>query len=244
MKIYFGTLVLAGQPVNCGFEYLSNLGLCKEFLQKKYAGGLGIYAQKYERDVFLNSNPGKEWKEDAENKAMICLASDYLLPYNRMLFHSVAFVYKGNAFLVTAPSGTGKTTQYKNLKELYGDDIQIICGDNPVLHFIDQNIMVHPSPWKGKEGYGSMLVAPLGGIVYLKQASENRITQMEPKDAVIPIFNAINTYSKTPKLVDQMFKLEEKLITSVPVYLYENTGTLESSEILLNTLRKEVCHEI
>lgn len=244
MEKYYGTLILAGCPVNIMFHFWQNMEHCGKFLARTIGKGSFVSAEEYEKEAYYHTFPDREWDIDAENKAMICLASDALLPYNRMIFHSVAFFYNGQAFLMTAPSGVGKSTQYKNLKELYGDDVQIMSGDNPVLHFLENGIMVHPSPWNGKENYGSMLVAPLGGIVCLKQAGFNRISKLTSNEAVVPIFHGMNTYSRNETLVRKLLKLEEKLITSVPVYQLENKGNLESSALLMETIRKEVCHEI
>ena len=41
-----------------------------------------------------------------------------------------------------------------------------------------------------------------------------------------------------------MFQLEEKLITSVPVWKFENNGTLESSRMLMDSLRNYVEKEL
>ena len=149
------------------------------------------------------------------------------------------------AWLITAPSGVGKTTQYQNLKQLYGEEIQIICGDNPVLHFQGHNIIrVYPSPWNGKENYSGNLEGDLAGIILLTQERKNKIYKVSPEEAVIPIFQEINTYARTPELVHQMFQLEEKLITSVPVWKFENNGTLESSRMLMDSLRNYVEKEL
>ena len=80
--------------------------------------------------------------------------SDAMLPFNRVFFHGTAFLWRGKAWIFAAVSGTGKTTQYLHWKALYGEEVQIINGDKPVLAFDDGNITVHPSPWNGKEGMG------------------------------------------------------------------------------------------
>ncbi|MBQ0066442.1 MAG: hypothetical protein KBT48_11825 [Firmicutes bacterium] len=245
MKYYFGALMLSGISINCGFQHPECLNCCKDFLTKRNIQAKSVCAKEFEKQAFLNSFPGEEWNPEAENKAMINLVSDAFLPHNRMILHCVSFIYKENAYLITAPSGTGKSTQFKNLKELYGEEIQIINGDNTILHFQEEGIIqAQPTPWKGKEGYGSMLEAPVKGIIWLKQAKFNKLTRLKPSEAVYVILHEIKTYSRTPDLVHKMLKLEETLLNTVPVYQFENTGTLESSELLMQTIRKELCNEI
>ena len=172
-----------------------------------------------------------------EMKLLLTLSSDYLLSYDRLIFHSVAFLWRGYAWLITAPSGVGKTTQYHNLKALYGDEIQVISGDNPVLEKRSDGVFwVHPSPWNGKEEEGSFLSATLGGIVLLEQAEFNRIERLAPEDAVVPIFNQFNTFAKTEDVVHRLFEFERKLLSSVPVWELQNVGDLPSSELLLAAL--------
>lgn len=98
------------------------------------------------------------------------LVSDLLLSYRRVIFHSTAFLWHDKAWLLTAASGVGKTTQYIQWKRLYGEDVQILNGDKPILRFEEKSIYVCASPWTGKEGMGQNFEAPLGGILFLKQA--------------------------------------------------------------------------
>lgn len=231
-------LDLSGVSVPCRFQYIKNVQLCKKFIMREYDGLDSIGVTEIERRIYQEAYPDDHWSCETECKALIGIVSDELLLYDRMIFHSVAFLWNKKAWLISAPSGTGKTTQYKNLKKLYEGEIQIICGDNPILHFQeDGTIMVFPSPWNGKEKFGGEASAPLAGIVYLVQGEKNKIERIPPKDAVIPVFHEINTYSRTPELVDRLFRLEEKMITSIPIWKFENTGTGDSSEILMQCLK-------
>ena len=172
-----------------------------------------------------------------EMKLLLTLASDYLLSYDRLLFHSVAFLWQECAWLIAAPSGVGKTTQFHNLKALYGNEIQVISGDNPVLERrSDGSLWAYPSPWNGKEEEGSKLSAPLGGIVMLEQAGFNQIERLTPENAVVPVFNQFNTFAKTEEVVHRLLEFERNLLSAVPVWKLENVGDLASSELLLSAL--------
>ena len=111
------------------------------------------------------------------------------LPYDRCLFHSVAICVDDRAFLITAPSGTGKSTQYRNWKALFGDEVRLICGDKPILEFQNSgDIIVHPSPWRGKERWRGSSPAKLSGVVYLEQGLYNEISLMSASDALVPLY--------------------------------------------------------
>ena len=92
----------------------------------------------------------------AEYKALIGPTSAFLLRFRCCIFHAVAFLWQGKAWLLTAPSGTGKSTQFMNWRRLHPAEITMICGDMPVLELReDDSVWVHSSNWNGKEGIGS-----------------------------------------------------------------------------------------
>lgn len=176
---------------------------------------------------------------DDEYHLLHLVVSNALLPFNRCVFHGTAFLWRDKAWLFSAPSGTGKTTQYRQWRRLYRDEVRILNGDKPILQFCDDGtIMVHPSPWKGKERMGSMLKAPLGGIIYLQQGQENTIERMESKDAAVPIYRQFLFLPETEEAVRQVCRMEDKLLRNIPVWRLVNKGDAESAELTHDTLTK------
>lgn len=171
--------------------------------------------------------------------------ADALLKYRKCMFHGVAIVFRGKAYLFTAPSGTGKTTQYFLWKLLYENEISIINGDKPILDFAEEEgtIIVKPSPWKGKEGMGSMESAPLGGIIYLRQGKENAIRRLKPKEAIVPVLSQFICSGDTKEQIQMMCHLEEQLLRTVPVYLLTNCGDEASAKMCYDTILQEVREE-
>ena len=165
--------------------------------------------------------------------------SNALLPYHRCIFHGTAFLWQGKAWLFTAPSGTGKTTQFKRWRALYRNEVRILNGDKPILEFMpDGQIMVHPSPWKGKERWGSMLKAPLAGIIYLEQGKENTITRLTPQEAVIPIYKQVIYLPEKEEHIRAVCRLEDALLRNIPVWKLVNLGDLDSAQLTHDVLLK------
>lgn len=162
--------------------------------------------------------------------------SDALLPFDRVFFHGTAFLWRGKAWIFAAVSGTGKTTQYLLWKELYGEEVQIINGDKPVLAFDQGNITVYPSPWNGKEGMGQQISAPLGGIILLRRSDHNRIRPISAAEATGSVFVQFLFSRKTAEDVRMVCKLEEILLRQTPVWLLENRGDTASAVLCRNTL--------
>ena len=235
-------LQIDGVQIPCRFLYSETRSYFQEYIIAKapYRRPC-VQLGSEELRLFYSQYPTAQQNAAAEVKLLIPLISDWLLDSNRLLMHGVAFIYKGRAFILTAQSGVGKTTQYVNLKKRYGDAITIICGDNPVLHFHDKHhIEVCPSPWNGKEGYGNNCRAELGGIIFLEHGEENAFLQPEKADLVIPLFHQIMTYAKTEETIHTVVAYLRQLLTSVPAFIFRNTGTPESSVLLLKQIKKNL----
>lgn len=159
------------------------------------------------------------------------------LLYERCLFHSVAICVDDQAFLITAPSGTGKSTQYCNLKTLFGEKIRLICGDKPILEFQDSgDIIVHPSPWRGKERWKGSGPAKLAGVVYLEQGLYNEISPMFVPDAVVPLYTQFLYQPETETQLRQVASMLDSILRQVPVWKLINTGDLESTRLTYDTI--------
>ena len=178
-------------------------------------------------------------------------ASDVLMTVDRCCLHGVAYVWKERAWILSAPSGTGKSTQYRNLTELYGQEIFCINGDKPCLEFrADGTIMVHDSPWRGKERWGTAgavyplagmffgAVYPLAGMFFLYQADYNEIREYPPAAGIIPLYHQIFSSRKSEKELRNICRLESILIRNIPVRFLGNRGDLDSTRLLRGAMEE------
>lgn len=173
---------------------------------------------------------------EAEFYTCILIVSDLLLP-DACIFHGTAFIWKGLAYILTAPSGTGKTTQFLNWSCLYGDEVRIINGDKPALRvFDDQTVTVYPTPWNGKEDLRGDQSARLGGIICLEQAACNAIHRCTVKEAVPLLFPQVFSLAEDEKSVHTIGSFVEKLLHAAPVWLLSNKGDLDSARLTQETI--------
>ena len=168
------------------------------------------------------------------------LSSHPLLQYGCCFFHAVSFCWQGRAFLLTAPSGTGKTTQFLNWQRLHPGEITMICGDMPVLERRDDGtIWVHPSPWNGKEDLGDRHhpPAPLAGIVLLEQGQDNTIAPLPVREAIPALFPQFIVQPNTEAEILALTGLMDQMLRTVPVRKLTNRGDDASTELLRQTLK-------
>ena len=176
----------------------------------------------------------------AEYKSLILPTSAFLQQYCCSLFHAVAFLRHGRAWLLTAPSGTGKTTQFLNWRKLHPAEITMICGDMPVLELCDDgSVMVHSSCWNGKEGVGSFQSAPLGGLVLLEQGKENRIVPLDARQAIPALFEQFVSTYETEEQIRTVCALMDAMLSRYPAWKYINLGDDASTELLRAAIAKE-----
>ena len=158
--------------------------------------------------------------------------ADLLLSYSRCLFHSAAFAFQGKAYLLAAPSGVGKTTQLNLWWQLYPGEITIINGDKPALQFQDNGpILVHATPWRGKEALGGTGSAPLGGIVYLRQSQTDRCLPLPAASAILPLLGQCFCTDRTEAHYRLLLPLLKRLVPAAPIWLLENRGGPESTRL-------------
>lgn len=233
------TIKLAGVPVGIELRYPDALSTLAPYLcNEPPAVSVSVPAQELAaaRDIYEpgSTEPYIEYMELCQD------ISDALLPFGRVVFHGAAFMWRGRAWIFAALSGTGKTTQYLRWKELYGDEVQIINGDKPVLSVGDGSVTVHPSPWNGKEGMGQQLSAPLGGIILLRQSSENRIRRVSPREAVGPVFVQLIISRVTADNVRAACRLEDIMLRQTPVWRLENRGDAASAMLCRSALMEAI----
>ncbi len=182
----------------------------------------------------------EEREEYIEEMRLVTAAGTALLPFGRAVFHCTAFVWRQKAWLFAAPSGTGKTTQYRLWKLLFGDEVQMLNGDKPVLKIEENGAAVYPSPWRGKENMGNSISAPLGGIIILEQAQENSIRRLSPKEAAGRIYLQFLFARETKEQLLAVCSLESRLLSTAPVWLLKNRGDEASALLCKKTLEKEL----
>ena len=108
-----------------------------------------------------------------------------------MLMHASVIRHQGKGYLMTAPSGTGKSTHTR----LWYDNIlgcDLMNDDNPVVRIVDGEAIVYGSPWSGKTPCYRNIQAPVGGIVRIQQRPENTIRKFSSLEAFSNLLPAIS----------------------------------------------------
>lgn len=235
-------LCLAGIPVEAALQYEDYLRLYRPYftaLPPMLSVGLtpGELAAARIRYTECPELPYVEHME------LCTRLSNLLIPTGRVFFHGTAFLWHGRAWILTAPSGTGKSTQYFLWKLLYGDEILLISGDKPILESRDGTFFLHSSPWNGKENMGNCLSAPLGGIIYLEQANANTMERMHTGMA-LPIYTQFLYSPEDTEAVLAVCRFADSLLRTVPVWRLSNRGDRASAKLCHDVLEEAISCDI
>ena len=234
MKI---TISLAGIPIELDLAYSDYLPLYEKYITDE-APVSTVSLSEDEISAELERYTEYPVPAYVEHMELCPKISNVLLEHDCVFFHGTAFVWKGKAWILTAPAGTGKTTQYCRWAMLYPNEVRLLNGDKPILECTDDGITVHHSPWRGKENMGQEISAPLGGIILLEQAKENKIERLG-KEAIIPVFRQF-LYNANRETVRKVFEIEDKMLRSVPVFKLRNLGDEASTRLCHDTLEEVV----
>lgn len=163
--------------------------------------------------------------------SIVCSAA--LLAHEKCIFHAAALRRRDRAYLLCGPSGVGKTTQLRTLQSLYPGEFDVISGDRPILERLPGGgIMVHPSPWNGKEDLAGAAAAPLAGVVLLTRAAESAVQPLSSKEAAAPLFKCFFTAADSSEELQQIADFETAVLKAAPCWQLA-CGSIDSAARLL-----------
>ena len=138
--------------------------------------------------------------------------------YNRLLIHGASISYNNQAFLFTAPSGTGKSTHIRLWKKYLGEQVKIVNGDKPFIHISENETTIYGTPWAGKERWHRNCNAPLNAICFVRRGTTNSIRRITPEECLPLLLNQVYI-PEDSVAVGLTLELMDQLLKNVPLYL-------------------------
>ena len=187
------------------FVYISREDLTYEqMLLEQEAIEEGLKIRKF-KDPFL------------ERSTIQRRVADYLVGRNTLMLHGSTVAVDGNAYLFTAPCGTGKSTHTRLWRELFGDRAVMVNDDKPFLQITSDRVLAYGSPWSGKHGLASNVCVPLKGICSLHRGSNNLIDRVEGCTLMDLLRRQVHTPADAG-LAEKTLSLLDTLAAMVPIW--------------------------
>lgn len=139
-----------------------------------------------------------------------------MLEHSALVLHTAFMVYRDQAVLFSAPSGTGKSTQ-ANLWETYRGT-RTANGDRCLLR--KENGIWRAEGWPvcGSSGICHVESLPIRAIVMLSQAPENQVQRLTQGNAFSQVYSQITVNRWARRSVVQAMDLIEDLTRQVPLF--------------------------
>ncbi|MGN0233574.1 MAG: hypothetical protein ACI4B5_04010 [Bacteroidaceae bacterium] len=153
--------------------------------------------------------------------------------HQTLLVHASVIRCEGRGYMMTAPSGTGKSTHTR----LWYDNIpgcDLMNDDNPVLRIVDGSPIVYGSPWSGKTPCYRNVSAPVGALVRIRQRPSNSIRLMKPVEALAELLPAMSNMKWDKRVYSGVYDTLIRLISLCNIY---ELGCLPNAEAAL------LCHD-
>ncbi|MBE6127698.1 MAG: PqqD family protein [Erysipelotrichaceae bacterium] len=130
--------------------------------------------------------------------------------------HSVSLDDEGHAVLLSALSGTGKSTHAEIWKRAFGT--KTINGDLNLIGLKDGKAVAYGMPWCGTSGVYSSKTYPLKAVVLLKRGTTDEIQELTEDQKIIMIQQRMISPLWSEMDFLQSLDFSEKLVKKITVF--------------------------
>ncbi|MCP4668962.1 MAG: hypothetical protein GY849_21710 [Deltaproteobacteria bacterium] len=146
------------------------------------------------------------------------------------LIHAAGVDINGKGYLFPGKSGAGKSTLSRWFSAR--EDIALLSDDRIAVRKIDGAFNAYGTPWPGEARVAENKSAPLSGIFFLTQGSENRIRKIKTREVLerlLPV-TSIPWYDR--EIVRDMLDFCDDLISRIPTYELLFKPGVEAAEVV------------
>ena len=152
-------------------------------------------------------------------------------------FHGVTILCGDQVVILSAPSGTGKTT-LANLLTEHTDGL-VVNGDFALLHPIPgEGIVFEPTPFCGSSGIARNFRLRVNRIVFLEQGVGNSYRSLNPKEGYARLLSNCFVPEWDAERAAAVRETALQIVESVPMDCYAFEPTQEAAELFHSIVTK------
>jgi hypothetical protein len=138
-----------------------------------------------------------------------------LAPQGGFLLHASSAIRNGKGFLFSGLSEAGKTT----MTRLAPSDAVLLTDEASYVRKVEGEYRAFGTPFAGDLGEpGKNVSAPIAALYLLAKATENRVSPIEPAEAVRRLMRNILFFADDAALVNLIFQSACAFVATVPVF--------------------------
>lgn len=211
-------------------------------------GTLWRYIRKKNNDIILGYYVNKDWNEitliEDYSKSSGNMAFEYLgnifpafgINHEILSFHGALIEYQGNGIVISAPSGTGKTTHARLWRDY--KKALIINGDKVICKKIHNIWHGFGLPWSGTSGEQINRKVPLKAFVILQRGKKNKAMKILDNCSLGLVLPNLQCPTWDNKMVSKVLCLLDDFLSNIPVIKLECCPDKESVDVLLNQIER------
>lgn len=186
-------------------------------------------------DAYINKDD--RYAGDVVSSLLRMVYSQAIIPHGGISVHASSVILDGKAYLFMGKSGTGKSTHSALwIKSFQG--CELMNDDNPTILISNDIVMAAGTPWSGKTPCYKDVIAPVGGIVKLKQAKFNIFLTCDGFQAFINVLSGCSVIRKSVTLQNDMHRTLARVSELVTVGVMECLPDEEAANVCRNGIEK------
>ena len=214
-------ILLAGIPVQFDNRFPDLADLCRGF-ETDLPPALSIQVSPEE----LEEERSKQTDvfSDGYLETVCCYrkAANALLDRDIFVMHGSVVALDGKGYAFLAPSGVGKTTQTRLWQQHFGQRLQVINGDKPLVRMVRDGESIrfdaYGTPWRGKERMGCNASVGLKAIFFLNRSSVPDAKPASQEQKVDLLFRQL-LMPREPERMMRLLDMADKLVSTIPFYM-------------------------
>ncbi|MBQ9873268.1 MAG: hypothetical protein IJM30_02290 [Thermoguttaceae bacterium] len=141
-----------------------------------------------------------------------------LLKFDGLVLHASAVVSAGQAYLFSANSGVGKSTQTGFwLKRFAAENAFLLNDDAPALRKFGGSWFAYGTPWAGSTRINVNAKAPLRAIAFIER-SEKSWSRRLSEDEALPLFLQQSMRPPRRKELERAIDSCARLVADIPIF--------------------------
>lgn len=226
---------IANVVFDADFIYAYCAHICKDYLYKGDQPACFLIKTTQE-DIDKEKALTPEFEQPyLESLAFYRKLLQKLINFDAFIFHCSAVEVDGEAFLFTAPSGTGKSTHARLWRELLQDKARMVNDDKPIIRKIDGEFYVFGTPFNGKHELGENISARISAVCEINRATENSIKKVDVGAMLPTLLNQTLRHDSTEGF-DKILTLLDQMCKKVNLYKLYCNMNVSAAELSYNVM--------
>lgn len=239
----------AASFVQSSLIYVESSGCYQhQIFRQQHEGIIWNYVRSQSQKLYLSYAVNKGWDRISllrDNTGTAgYLAFEYLgqiipgvlLKHGILTFHGVLMEIQGHGVIISAASGTGKTTHARLWRDL--QQALIINGDRATVQFGRGEWIGCGLPWSGTSGEQVNRSVPLKALVILEQSAKNKACMIKGSEAFRAVFPHLQFPRWDAFMINRMMDYLDDFLCSIPVVRFSCRPDVEAVSVLKKVLEK------